>query len=391
MRKFIVSALVIFGALCAPTVAEISDETVARYNAAVQANDVPSLLTAAEALAGEAVASPDDRDAALLAFEAAWALCRNGECGAAIPAAEFALGLPSNVGEHPTREDRRLLLAYAEWTVEKTSDTRTALDAELSDRVESSPTLLTVSAFHNRYINDLSEGRARMAQKTAAAAATHMEQAKDQLGQLWSGAELAVHTTHFNEKQSPDALIGIAELYAELKLMFHVAPSPAPEWLRNRYYETNAWWAAMYAYFRSEDTSSWARRRAQKIVDDAITDDNHTHMEGDTTHAEDRIRSCPGNLNRPPSPKYPQAALNEGYVGAVIVAFDVNEEGRIDARVAASVPSDKFDEAVLESMERLKWNWEEPSPDAPPCRKEVKNVIQPFEFAFAASYDVLPN
>ncbi|WP_407637658.1 energy transducer TonB [Henriciella marina] len=97
---------------------------------------------------------------------------------------------------------------------------------------------------------------------------------------------------------------------------------------------------------------------------------------------------CPGDVNRAPRPKYPEVAASDGYVGAVIVVYDVDEAGKLNPRVAASVPTDIFDEAALKSVERLRWKWEDSEPDAPPCRKQIEEVVQSFEFVLQSSTDI---
>ncbi|WP_156807911.1 hypothetical protein [Henriciella marina] len=250
MNSRLVLALAALTFIALQASSEVSDSTIEAYNNAVQSGSKAELIDAAKALSDEVVASPEADNAALLAFEAGWALCRSGSCEDAISPAFFAKSQPVAAGEHPTAADRELLFSYAEWSVDKNTETRAALDAALVGRVDSPPTLLTVTAFHNRYLNDLSNNRPEEAIKTASAAKRHMAQAKDQLGQLWSGAALAIHTTKFNHEQSPEALIGIAELFAELKLMWHVSSSPSPDWLRDRYYEANAWYSAMKRLLR---------------------------------------------------------------------------------------------------------------------------------------------
>lgn len=379
MRKFIVSALVVSGALCAPAVAEISDETVARYNAAVQANDVPNLLTAAEALAREAVASPEDRDAALLAFEAAWALCRNGECEAAIPAAEFAASQP-DTGAHPSLADRELLRAFAHWKADPTKARRSALDASLSNRVQSEPTLLTVAAFHARFVSDLMDRKHALAAKTAGAAADHFFPAREQIGRTWSDAEMIRHTSAYLDDHQPEALLGIAKLHAELALKRHLLEHD-PDWLEKRYFETSAWHLAMEAYFLSRN--KWKYRsivdEASDIVDSALSD-GHVHAPEYSPHEDSEPPRCSGEIVRSPEPEYPDHAQSNGYVGAIIVVFDLNKSGLHNLRIGASVPTDMFDGAVLDAMEEVKWEWENTGSDGQPCLKEIKDMFYPFVF-----------
>ncbi|MCZ4297275.1 energy transducer TonB [Henriciella marina] len=378
MQKSIASALILLGALCAPALAEISDEAVARYNAAAQANDVPALLTAAEVLAGEAVASPDDRDAALLAFEAAWALCRNGECEAALAAAEFAASQP-DTSAHPSLADRELLKAFAHWQVRKRRSTRADLDTALSTRVEGERTLLSVAAFQRRYLDDAKQGRSGRLPKSAGEAAAHFYPVRDQIGDVWAQAAILAVATEFGTDHTPATLLKMARVEAEILLIRHVTDDE-PDWMERRYLEATAWRNAMDAYLRSENKGADEREFVEEILDDAITDDNHQHPVGTGPHIKDDPLLCRGNFTRMPRPTYPDDAAWSGYIGAVIVLFDVDEDGAKNVRIGASVPTDIFDDAALASVRRLKWEWEGSTRDGESCLQQRDSVQWPFYF-----------
>lgn len=56
-------------------------------------------------------------------------------------------------------------------------------------------------------------------------------------------------------------------------------------------------------------------------------------------------------------PRYPQQAKQQGVEGEVLVAYDVDESGRVlNARVVRSVPSGIFDEAALAAVRSWRFN-----------------------------------
>ena len=56
-------------------------------------------------------------------------------------------------------------------------------------------------------------------------------------------------------------------------------------------------------------------------------------------------------------PRYPQLAKQQGVEGEVLVAYDVDESGRVsNARVVRSVPSGVFDEAALAAVRSWRFN-----------------------------------
>lgn len=358
--------------------AQVTDATVERYNAASAGSDPAEKIATANLLANEAMATPADAEAALLAYEAAWTMCSAGDCAKAVPAADFAVAQPATE-THPLMADRKLLAAYARWKATPDEGTRAYLDLALDAVAAEPPSLLSVSAFHNRYVADMSEGDFSTAKHTAAAAADHLYPVRDQVGQIWSGAAISAAVASFNDDHDPEAIVSIARTHAELSMMRHMSSSP-PDWLMDRYYTSMAWRNAMGAYFQSENNGKKQRELTEQISADAITDDNHTHPDGSSTHNMDDLPACDGNLNRPPKPSYPDKAARTGYVGAVIALLDIDENGTITPRIGASVPGDMFDEEVLRSLKRRKWVWEDTADGDPNCRKSRRDVIHPFEF-----------
>ncbi len=361
-----------------PATAQITDATLERYNAAAGGNVIEEKLAAAEQLATEAIATPQDADATLLAYEAAWTMCSVGYCTRAVPAADFAVSQPAT-DAHPVMADRKLLAAYARWRAAPNNETRASLDSALSTVADEPPSMLSVSAFHNRYIADMSESDFETAKQTAAAAAAHLFPVRDQVGPTWSGAAITAAVASFNDDREPEAIIDIAKAHAEISIMRHMSPSP-PDWLLDRYYTSMAWQSAMNAYFSSEGDAAREIEIADQIVDDAITDDNHTHPDGPSIHTIDGLPSCDGKFNRPPKPTYPNRPAHQGYVGAVIALMDIDESGTITPRIGASVPGDMFDDEVLRSLKRLRWKWEDTADGDPNCRKINRDVVYPFQF-----------
>ena len=374
--RFLVIAIVALGASFG-ALAQISDATISRYNVASKGGDDAELLSAARALASEAVAAPGESDAVLLAYEAAWTLCRKGDCAAAIPAAQFAAGQPAG-SEHPIAQDRQLLLAFAEWKAGKSGKTRRALDTALAAQEALSPSLLSIMAFQDRYVDDLISGDEDEAIKSAGAAAAHFYPVREQIFSHWANARISELASRFNEDREEDVIIGMAELHSELRLRRHLVDE-GPQWLTDLYYLTYAWHHAVDAYLQSIGRHKDLREQAQTIIDDAITDDNHDHVEGSSPHDKE-INRCEGNFTRGPRPSYPDSEALKGYVGAVIVVFEVDASGAKNYRIGASVPSDRFDDAVLKSLRKLKWKWEDPAPGEPACVKVREEVSWPFQF-----------
>ena len=365
-------------AICAAAFADISQATIETYNNAVQSNDRDALFAAATALSNEAIASPEDDQSALLAYEAAWALCRYGKCKEALPAAAFAVSQP-DTGQHPSLADRQLLLAFAGWKTNQDRRTRKALDDALADRVGDTPSLLTVAAFQARYLEDAESTRKKQLATSARDAATHFYPVRDQITEVWSHAAILATVSGFGKDHEPSSLVDMAKIAAELGLMRHMQDD-APEWLDKSALEAAAWTHAMSAYFLSEGKGKDERELADEILKTSITDDSHEHAPGSGPHRSDGLLMCRGDFTSKPRPSFPEDAAWDGYVGAVIVLFDADESGAKNVRIGASVPSDVFDKAALDSIRGLEWKWEESAAGDPPCVKSRPEIQWPFYF-----------
>lgn len=77
-----------------------------------------------------------------------------------------------------------------------------------------------------------------------------------------------------------------------------------------------------------------------------------------------------------PQPTYPKAALRKGYIGAVIIAYDLAKDGRVvNARTLAEVPNATFAPYILETMPSWRAKIAPNTPDA--C---LSDILTRFEF-----------
>ncbi|NOX94648.1 MAG: hypothetical protein GXP04_05995 [Alphaproteobacteria bacterium] len=73
-------------------------------------------------------------------------------------------------------------------------------------------------------------------------------------------------------------------------------------------------------------------------------------------------------------PKYPRKELANGYIGAVIVIFDISDTGNIlHPRILSEVPTKKFSKIVLQSAES--WRIKTMPIDHPSCRLNLRSVF----------------
>ncbi len=383
MRKIIIGAIclgVLFSAAF-DAAADISQQTISAYNTAVNAGDTDAKLAAAKALATEAMANPGDEQAALLAYEAAWLLCRSGDCGAAIEPAKFAAGQPAG-DAHPSADSRTLLLAYAQWDVKPNGKTRKALDTALDAVAGSDPTLLSVQAFQMRYQADMRNRRYRKASRSASAAASHFEKAGDVLVKLQTAARSNAIVADFYYGPKSKHVSEMLHLKGRLGKMRQISDKDEPDWLKPAYYRADAWAAAMNAVLNSSGKPSISDEEETKILAQYKDDAETANARGESKRRErGKLPFCEGHLEQVPAMEYPSSANFRRMVGAVIIGFDFEDGAVVNPAILASVPDEGFKEKALEIVSQWKFVPDEEQAEGE-CTLDRDNIVQSFIFRF---------
>ena len=78
-------------------------------------------------------------------------------------------------------------------------------------------------------------------------------------------------------------------------------------------------------------------------------------------------------------PEYPHEAERDGYEGAVVVGYSIDETGHVvDPRIVTAIPSGYFDETVLDAVRT--WTFEPATQDGVPVRRDGMSVAFSFTF-----------
>lgn len=91
---------------------------------------------------------------------------------------------------------------------------------------------------------------------------------------------------------------------------------------------------------------------------------------------------CSGEMVQKPAMRYRMRDVRKGRFGAVILGFELDQEGRVvNPVVLASVPEEHFDDRSMRIVG--KWRFKPDDPDAVgvTCRLNRSNVIQPLLFS----------
>lgn len=376
MRKLLIGLVLALAMNSAA--ADISSDVIQAFNSSMQGGDEDSQIAAASNLAAEAMTNPEDEMAALLAYEAAWTLCNNDSCEAAIEPAEFARLQPSSdPAAHPIAADRELLVAYTNWKTKQSRRNRQSLDTALAAVVHGEPSLLSLTAFQERYLFDASKRRYSLTEATALEAATHFKLVEDSFPHLYVGAEMSAIVASFNDRPTADAQRRMAHF--EGYLMQMRAPyedKEEPSWMREAYFRANAWSLAMLAYFNSSSKRGAGSAEIEAIL--ASYQENEAYTEA-TEHKQRDVAFCDGELIQRPRFNYPRGTANKGMIGAVIVGLQVIDGKAVNFEILASVPNEGFKESALETVSQWTWKVSEEQ-SVEPCNTTHENMVLPLLF-----------
>ena len=299
----------------------------------------------------------------------------------------FALLLVAPSGAQETHQDTSAVeAAHAAWSAKANKKTRKALDKALA-AYDGPPTTATVLAHLAVVKSDGAKGQASALRQSATSAANHLKPVKDQLPQQYLELRYMAAASQFNYRQKSDALIEMAHVEGE-SYQRKLSAEEGNESFQRLHNNARAWGMAMEAYFDSNNDDRPSDVEIESILKSYGADAetiNARARSGETVHeetGEERLPFCPGGLKMKPKLKYPGKAANRGMVGAVILKFDQNADGKvINPRVLASVPDEGFKETALKTVS--KWSYQ-PSNDETPgetCRLERKNLEFPIVFA----------
>ncbi|MEL6258416.1 MAG: energy transducer TonB, partial [Pseudomonadota bacterium] len=326
------------------------------------------ILAAAQTLSNGAIGDPGDPRSASTAFETAFMMCRLGDCAGAQAGANFAAAQTAGPN-YPSAVDRNVLSAFVAWRADETKKTRRALDEALEAAIAAPINLVTLTAFQTRLATDAGTTSMARIADSATALADHTRQAIDQVGQVHYDARLLAASADFNRSRSKETYLDMVRTSEELEALLN--EEDEPDWVKPRRYRALAWELAVESWFVSDNDFRGLEGRADAIRESFETEETETD-DGD-------LPFCPGQLDPSPKPRYPGKDLRRGYVGAVIIGFDVVDGEMTEPEVLAAVPDRSFADYALSAFQKTEWK-ARPSEDGSPCRSTHRNIVNPVVF-----------
>lgn len=355
--------------------AAIPADVIRNFNDALESGDRVAVVAAADRLVDAALKNPDDEQAVASAFEAGTQLCLRGACSNAIAAEPLLAGA---VSEIVSPAHANLLIAYAKWSQSRDKTTDAGMMAALQGAAGAEATLLTLSAFDNYYLYEFGRDNARNIRNVAELAAEHYTPVRDLIPTRWAVMELAAAAGQFRSDREKASIDRFAELEVALYPYYLAGESEFPQ-IESLYFQTVAWRSALSAYFASIGKFAEELSHAEEYADEERSRIGKQYR----SEQPPREPLCTGGFRKAPKPTYPFGASNRGYVGAVILGFDIDNGKLENVRVLAAVPDRQFEKAALDSMQSMEWYFDEQQKD-PDCRRSRSGRpgIIPFEFVF---------
>lgn len=374
IRNLIFAALVA-SAMSPVAQAGIPAQTIQAFNEAVDSGDKTAIIETADALIAAALEHPGDPQAISAAFEAGTYLCLSNACPRASAASPLMNGANT---EDVTPALANLLVVYADWSASQNKTTDKAMMSALEAVAPETPTYLTISAFDRYHLKKLEAKDINDIRKVAELGAGHLKPVWNIVPANWASLELSAIAATFARSRDTAVIDRLAKLEVALYPYNLKAYKDRPD-LVELYYQTYAWRFATDSFFRSRSTRNAGMLKA---ADDYVEAETAKIFQAyDQTRERKGTPFCTGGLTKAPSPEYPGRAQSDGYVGAVILGFDIDEGKIANMRVLAAVPDRQFENAALAAMKRVEWYFDEVQKH-PDCRRsrDSRPIIQSFQF-----------
>lgn len=265
---------------------------------------------------------------------------------------------------------------------EAQTDARRSALLQALENYQGAPAVETVNAHLIVVRQDAIAGDFEKVRQSAGAAARHLEPVKEIVPRQYIDASLLAAVALFNSERDGDAMIEMAHVqgFAEQQ---RDNEGNRPDWADKFRWQADAWGMAMDAFFDTERIRHPEEQEIDAILATYNADTDTVNAAADVTDAEDGLPFCPGRIVQSPKLKYPVDAAKAGLVGAVILGFDFDAEGKVtNPRVLASVPTESFDGEILKTASKWQYRAKKKKDIGVSCRVERTNVVLPFIFSF---------
>jgi len=316
------------------------------FNAAVASGDYRK--AAAEAASTWPTLDKSRKDIALIAREFGFVSYVAKEYAAAKTFAEFAAGQDAEGAEAKTVAS--VLLRTVDYRLKPSDATRDALFGALEARA-GLPNFDNISFAGTEAVvsHDLDNGRWKDAVASAELAAKLSGAGGRGYLMERRRYELYGAVASYRDKGTRANYQKFVDLSRAMTEEILAAPSDAAaEQMLPLFWDIKSWRSAVYAHLES---------RGRSVPDDDYRrDEPPPERMKKLADSHDKDDVCRKVFDWRAKPDYPKSALYEGFVGAVILRVDIDQDGKAsNPTVLAAVPEKHFSNAVLDHVGQMKW------------------------------------
>jgi len=341
------------------SLADVDSAAIRDFNSALQSGTTEAQVAAARVLSNEVIANPNDKNAALMGFEAGWLLCRHADCQGAQPVAELIASLPiKDATQHPVPTDRNLLLAYVGWKNSVSRKSRSALDSALDAVQEAEPSMISMAAFNARYQYDQTKKRHRRATATAKAAKEHLTPIQDLVPLDVAMATFAQAANSWRDEPNADAQRLMHHAEGQFRVALSSDDYRGSANTTTMRWRARAWTLMMEAYMESlrpEGGFSNIKRRPDIMKPSEGDEIDAFYDQKVEPYRAEGQPFCGGRLSDEIDIIYPNVAETGGVVGAIVLGFDVENGVKTNERILAGVSGTPFYKAAIRALKKLEW------------------------------------
>ncbi len=361
MRIIIAASAALFALFASAAAQEYLDAYKA-YNAALERGDRAAAVDAAErAWRAAEKELGDDATTAVLAFNYLGLIAYSDVSRAEEPARRVD-ELLSSFGDDLPADDARAIVAWAAYanSEKRTRDARAFRKSLIDiDRDNPTPSFDLTRAWMSLTSTLFRAGNNRSAVAASERAEELLEAVEPEAAR--AKAEIYYFRSAARLLGDPSSRLAAIRSHEDIEFARTLLPSqPSLDDFDQLVVDAAAWDAALHAVARTRSFDI-----GSKYAADIPPIFKRSAERG----------ACELNWDDRSPPDYPPKAGRRGYIGAVLIGFDVDEVGVSRAKILAEVPSPYFGEAALIAVER--WRLKTPPPEK--CRRD--HVTQ-FVFAF---------
>lgn len=252
-----------------------------------------------------------------------------------------------------------------------TADARRHLN-DLLSTYQGPPTVQSINGHLTLFYHDAPSEDFSLIRETATATFNHLEPVSEIMPRQYLDARFLAAVAAFNAEKDENTPYELAHVQGLSK---QVEPDGAwPDWAKSTHYLARAWGLATVADLEADEEKTVSRETYDEII-------NGYPPRTPVRPEYGALPNCDGEFRNRAKVKYPRIAAKQGQWGAVILQYDLNDEGRVtNESVLAAIPEGAFEQAALKWVKKYRFRAENRDQVGVTCRLNRRGIVQDLVF-----------